>query len=1418
MNQWTKWAIGAAVFFCALFAGLTQLVLPEALKQAVPYAEKLAAEYINGTVNIGQVTWPGGNVLSVKDIKITDSKQQPVADLPETRISINPFQALIDRDKAISSVELERPVFYIIQNKDEQWNFTNLMKPSQSETTPFYGILRVNQGKVIVQLPEGTWEYKAAGTINGSSNPYFDLDINVDAPEMETARVTGRLTAKGIGKLTVKSEGLDLAPYASLALRYGQVEQAAGRAEKIEARWQNSGENTLLEGSVELREVQGVVKTAGELLRVKASGRVSAENRTITVNSLRVAVNDQEVVLSGSADISDRDNITGHVELKADAITYEGETLQNIRAEAVLTDQKAALNRFEADYGGGRLLGSGTYELETGKLTVQGDVRHVTLSGAKTGNETVSVNAVLAGDGNYDRQNRKLQANVAANTMDIQWRGVEINVLDLDADVTEKDVQLRNFSAFTGTGALQAAGKVSYEGGYDISGRVSDMPLAPVFAMAGEEGSGTVSASYHVYGQGRAFNFDGLTQVRQICYKDLTVADGHGAVTVRDGIAQIKDYLLVMEQGKHTVNGSVDLRGTEPAADLTIHTDNVRIEPLLSLSGLKDKMEITGNLTNDLTLRGTPDYPQITGSVHMSDGSVNGYLVDSVTGNYVYEDGRLTLRDIAVKALSASLILNGQMDAAHNLDFKASARNVELGRLPIRAEDVELKGLASFEGHLGGTVESPLFDGTVSSDNFTLNGVNVSGLEGTLRSNGNDINILQGSFRQPNEGSAEAVYKVDLTLNMPKQDLRGTAGVMYGNVQSILKMARLDYPVQGVVAGTLQFNGPFEDTVLDGWIYDIDINKVKYDQMILKARFKQGLLTLDTVKLQENRDFPEDGFIAVGGKIDLQNRTLALEAGAVAADPAILTAFMKQPLELKGILNMAMQLEGSLDNPTGNGSVEITRGSLSGASFDRATAMLTLKDDHIKLEQFLAEQDIYKLTAAGDVPLDLFRRTGQRRNPNAQMNIDVDFSQANLAVLTALNYVEWGVGDTTGQLKITGTLEAPSLYGSFGVQNGAVKLKNINTLIDQINVGATFRGSKVNLDSFSAVLGKGTVEGSGTYDLFAAEENSYKLSGKARNAEIDSALVKGRINGQITVEPEYYRIPGPGREQGWRPKVTADVRLDDVLINMPTIPSLSEGNSNLGLDVIIKLGPKVHLYNKYLYDLWLKGGIHILGSTRFPRIDGNIETDKGSITYLRTRFLVDKASLAWVEPGTFLPTVSLTSHAKFSRYRVFAELNGPLSQDNLELKLSSDPALSQNTLVRMLTLQRFSAGSDNVTNEDLQNLLIAGLETGLLSDVEQWIKQTIGIDEFRLYMGKIENGVDFDTRIVRELSREDKEQYNFLVAKNLTERWKVGYTRSFNGRFDNTFTQYQLSNHVNLTYSRDESSRDRYSVEYHITF
>ena len=119
MNRIAKWIVGTVLVLCALFAGIVQIVLPGLMDKAIPYVEKTAADYINGSVTVGSVSKSGLTELLVKDITVKDNRKRLVAVMPETRISLNPLKAFSGVEKAVSSVELVKPTLYIRQDKDE---------------------------------------------------------------------------------------------------------------------------------------------------------------------------------------------------------------------------------------------------------------------------------------------------------------------------------------------------------------------------------------------------------------------------------------------------------------------------------------------------------------------------------------------------------------------------------------------------------------------------------------------------------------------------------------------------------------------------------------------------------------------------------------------------------------------------------------------------------------------------------------------------------------------------------------------------------------------------------------------------------------------------------------------------------------------------------------------------------------------------------------------------------------------------------------------------------------------------------------------------------------------------------------------------------------------------------------------------
>ena len=1430
MKKYFRFIAFLIVLLSAGYIFLVHTVMPKYIRQSIPEAERIASSFINGSITLKDITWNGGLSAEVGQLEVKDAQGQKIAEIPRIIVHLRPWLALDKGARAVSRVELVRPQVYLSMDNKQQWNMAKLLKPSDSDETPFYGLLEISNGVMHVAMPQGQWDIPVSGTVNGGANPKFALGLRLGSG-VDTLAVGGLVTTKGEGRIELKSDKLALAPYAALAKHYAGVEELKGDLSKLALIYVNEKGKQRYSGEVNLAGLEGKMQLGDAKHSLKLDGQVRAHDSYLNISSLEAVVDGQKLALEGEADLRDTDAPSAKGVLTADKLAYEGYKLEKLRLPFRGDKKEIILENVAAAYGGGAIKGNATYSREekvlTGDLELK-DVTHVTPDRPK---DDVHINAKLALLAKVLED--KLQLHAATEVMELEWRGLKINRMNMDGAVDKNGLAIDHFSAFAGErGMLLATGNVNKAGELHIEGRMTDFPVHPVLAAAGKEGSGLCSMGFAVGGKLTAPEFAGVLQLTQAEFMEQKIKEAHGFVALKDNQLTIKNFRANMEQGHHIVSGLVDLRGEEPYVDLSLETYGVRIEPIMALILGKKDVPVTGNLDNIMQVRGTTSQPYVYGEVHASDGSAMEQLYNSVDGRYLYDKGTLELEDFLIKAFYADVKLDGTMADDGRLNFDMVAKNVDLAHLPIKDETIDLGGKVNAKGHIGGKITAPTFRGDVDSDKVLINGEALTELSGTVDGRGLPYNMFKVSFKQPykHDPSNYGLYTADVNLNLQEKYMQGKVQMLWGDIGGLLRMARMDYDINGQMQGLLDFCPQGKGSGLNISITadDVKIHELNYAHMELKGNIKKTLLTLDEVKLQEQDGITDRGLITAGGQIELKEQGFNLSMQAFKANPAIVTAVMKDPPEIKGEMDMQVQLAGTVAKPSGKGSLEIINGSVAGVGVDKLNAELVLKNDTIKLEYLVASKDAYSVKASGDIPLDVFRSKEQRRNPRSQMNITMDLNEARLGILPALSkMVEWGVGETNGQVRLAGTLEEPLLYGSLKIADGAVKIKDLDTALENINLDVDFAGNTVLLRNVSTKLGKGTLSAEGSYALQTTEKDAYKLHIKADNAELASQIFTGRFNSEIEIVPQKYRdrkkakgnVPPPVE---YRPLIKGQLKLDDVVVNMPTVPEMGEGESNFGLDMKVELGKKIHLYNSYLYDIWLNGAIHIKGSTLFPIVDGTIKADKGTISYLRTDFKLQKAGLVWVEPGTFLPNVNLESTARFSRYRIYMKVNGPV--EKMDLVLTSDPPLERNTIVRMLTLQRDTAGSNEVTSEDMNNLMTVGLQMTVLGDVETWIKQTLGLDQFRIYTGKVRSGIGFESAKDRsqDLTTDERNQYNVLVSKYLNNNFMFGYTTSFDALDRSIFGQYDISRHMNITYSRSYDMNDKtdnwYGLEYKITF
>lgn len=1423
-----------------LYLVLWKVILPAGLERAIPLVEQTAGEYINGQLQMETMDVSPDLTFTARNLRLEDEQGNLVAQVPALSLQVDPLKFLTGSGAVgtVTRITLDGPRLHLVQNDRQEWNVAHLLKESQSSSTDFKGLIAIRDGSVELRLPYGTWQAGVEGTIDPSRNPDFALDLGVTR-KGQTIQVTGTLNTDRQGTLTARTELLALQDFSPLAEQFLPVTDLSGALADASITWTNNDAGSQLSGRALLRQVGAAYDWDGKELALGADGELSFDQMRLKARDLDVSVDGQKLRLSGGMDLTDlenprveklqaetdgidlaalpldlpvsgtiqgsmaldgtKDNLTGSGTFTSPVLTFQGYEAAQVTLPFSFRDHRVETDGAKASLGGGSVTVQASYDWEDqdGQLAL-------TMDGVDAGTflprlGSLVLDGTLYAQGQY--KHGQLQGETVSSDLSLSWGNLKLQQIALDGTVDGSGFTLSRISAYTEEGgALAGSGSLKED---QLQGDlyVTDLPVDPLLAAVGQEGKGLLSAHLLLSGTGEDPQAFGAFSFREGEIMGQTIQETHGALEWKGRKAGFHKVEINLDKGTHILDGTADLSGSEPVLDLTLETRGIRLEPLSE--AFQSPWPVTGNLTNTLSVKGPLSNPSFTGHVHGWDGSVNKFLVDEVDGDYAYDGKLLHLNNFRVQALTCQARFSGTVSRDGFLDLGIDAKNINLLRLPWLKDSVDLEGNVNFSGSITGHTSRPLFQGVLSSDSVLINGVEFTGLALSFQSQGGHVNNFQGTFQQKTGGD----YALKAKFDFDRKLFQWTVDVNRGNVRSLLQMGGIQADVDGYLSGRIEANpdGPRTGMTVIGKVEDGKVAGVPFVSADFDLYTHLGLWKIRKLQARESGG----GLIAAQGNIDLRKRTLDLELATSEANAKLLTVALDNPPEVSGKLNIVAQLKGKLDDPSGNFSLEMKEGSISGVSFDSLYGMVTLRNDMFHLDQFLIQRDVYKISAYGTFPMDLLRAAGKRKNPDARMNLEVHLDSGNLAILPTLTkWVQWAEGSTSGRVSVTGTLEDYNLNGSIDLDGGTVKFRGLDNTFDNVKFHAAFNGKTITLKEFSTTTGKkGSITASGSYMLRDESGKPYHLNLAIRDVELVSSSIKGKLNGNFDLE----------HKEG-KPFLSGNLKLDKGYLGISSIPEFGEGGSDIGLDIDVDLGNNLHLYNAAFMDLWLKGQFHILGSTAFPQINGSIRVNRGSrLKYLGTPFNIGFGEIYWPRPGTFIPNVNMAAFTRLGQYNILAKASGPLSLDDIVIKLSSDPPQDENTLKRFLTLKTDNA---SLGDDAWKGLVDAGLQMTFLADVEDAIKQALGLDELRIYSGNVQNTVAFsaDTNRANDATGQERRQYNVLLSRYFGRKLLIGYTTSFDGEEHNLYAGFRIAPKVHVGIATDQDNNHWYGVKYRTRF
>lgn len=515
------------------------------------------------------------------------------------------------------------------------------------------------------------------------------------------------------------------------------------------------------------------------------------------------------------------------------------------------------------------------------------------------------------------------------------------------------------------------------------------------------------------------------------------------------------------------------------------------------------------------------------------------------------------------------------------------------------------------------------------------------------------------------------------------------------------------------------------------------------------------------------------------------------------------------------------QLGGVVD-----GRIALRGGSLSHP--ERLAGSVNLRQ--VRIEAANDGGDRFEIAADGPVRIDLRRGGFEIRRASlvgfggtelrieggsdhrGRLDLDVEGS-VDLGVLDTLSKsVSSSAGRVAFRVDVEGTMSDPRVFGEAQVRRAQIGLRDAPASIDDLRGTVRFNSRRVLFEDFQAevaggrfdLAGAATLQDGGLtqyeFDLaldgaqFRPEEGlDVAISSQAQLAwrqgqrlpqlRGEVVLDRVRFTRNVSLSPTLGQLYRPQREQVQRYDPEADLlELDLRVIDRTPIRV-----ANNLLDVAVRIDDSDRPFRIVGTDQ----RFGVLGSLRIPR---------GTVSFRGTELAVTRGAIRFDDETRVDPHFDVLTETEIRRQQTTADLTAPAwriqvrahgSMDAFRLDATSQPALSQEDLMLLLTVGMTSAEAQQLQAGDVGGTALEALSA--LAGVNEEVTEAIGvIDDFAITTryspttGRPEPMVTIGKRI------SDRVRLSASTGLTGAERtfqtgveWQVGDQTSFQVGYDN---------------------------------
>lgn len=1393
-----RWVI-AAVAAGAIGTGAVQWYLkPMVLEAAPEMLHAAVAENVNGDVAYRQldISWNGDAVAD--GLIVRDTQGKTVATIDRVRVSWSLWRLLeyvAGQRQAVGVIDgitLQRPEVFLREDPDKSWNVTKLIKKKETDTP------MALRAKILVNGGEAHLDFQ-----NEPDLRITDISAMVDLNDYPA--VLGDVRAKYLdAPLHVKGtyrtaddfradiEAAQL-PLVLLSRFVPQTEPAleiqGGYLRQVEGHVENHGQGMTYRASGDL--VEGKLRYDRYQVN-KAGAKWRVETKRVSFYDANLEVNDQSlqgqgiIQLGGVEPVLDLDIATKGTEVRrlvdiplegkvaaqvhiggtlsdwfAEGVAmlpqgkWENTNLQQVFAQFVYRDHILRLPKWDIGIEKGRAFGSAYYNLKTEAGEADFTARQIDLSALPM---VSGLTGVAEASGFVKIAKGAVEsASVLAEGNGIGANGVWTDTLRASVEADHGQWQINYLNGTMGDGAFTAYGRLNESEGLAL--RADNIPLQRLQAATGLDMHGAASWSGRVYGPPEHLQAEGEFSARDGAVRGMPFTTLHGEVAYRNDALALHDVHWLDTNGGHRIDGTVHLTG-DKAVDLQVHTEHVRVEDVLKLADAS--IPLTGWMDNQLEVKGSLSAPQVTGKVTLWDGSVMGELYQHLTAGYRYEDNTFYVDDAIGNMYDATIHARGFIQPDY-FKMDVEAVGIDIDRVLRENNTFDLQGSVDARGVAEGNPKNPRFEGHINGTDVRANGEYVDELQADIMYDNKTV-LLQNAFFRQNDG----VYEFNGGYSLENGRIFGEGKVTKADLGRLLNLLRINAPhIQGTLAGKVRLDGTTENpsVTVQGRLENGRVRDKEIGVTDLDLDYANRVITIRKLRMPLGA-----GFLAAQGKADL-NGQLDMQVAAKDIDVSYLPAFADTELALTGNLSFSGVLRGQTDNPEMDMSFALNNGVYNGMAFDRFIGLLNMKDNVIHVNQALLQREPYQVSLYGTIPVKALTKKGRAEAGAESMHMEMRLDKADLDLFTGfVPALKSASGALKGGVVVTGTLDDPSVQGRIHLDQGQMVIETMKNPVEDMRAEINFRGKSADWN-MDLGLGKGRIDSHGKVHWTGLSDLHYNGEINLRGANPKSTYYDGELNGQVQLA-DYLG----------RPLISGHLDLENVKLDLPLTLSSEEGGEPIYFDFDVHLGDKVRLYNSYLYDMYLKGDIHAGGSTVSPEMKGKVTVVRGQLKYLNNKFKIQEGTADFNRSGTFLPNLHVSAMSRFNEYKI--QMNADGLPTNLDLKLTSEPSLTQEEIIMMLTLHT-KGKIEDLGKKDANVVLNAAAQALVFGALESRLQDTLGLDMINITTGSID---PFETTTAA-----NKSFYNLEIGKYLFDDFMLVLTTGVNNEQQSIGIRYDIN-------------------------